>query len=55
MKILEGNFIENEKVVINLDNKVIRRKVYYDAQAGDLYIMYKNNKYFYYEFMKGEY
>lgn len=49
--ILNGNFIENEKVTVSIDNKTITRRVYYCSTAGDLYIWYKNNKYFYYEFM----
>lgn len=50
MKIIKGNFIEGEYVsVIMFDGNTIRRKVYYDKTAGDLFIWYKGYKYFYYE------
>lgn len=53
MTIIENNFIEGEYVtVIMFDKSTIRRKVYYDSTAGDLFIWYKGRKYFYYEFLK---
>lgn len=51
MKIIKENFIENEYVTIEINNNIITRKVYYSKEAGDLYILYKNNKYFYSEFL----
>lgn len=53
LKIIKGNFIEGERVTLLIGEDKIERKVYYSKGAGDLYVMYKNNKYFYYEFMKG--
>lgn len=50
MKIIQGYFIEGEKVTIEISGTTITRRVYYDTQAGDLFIWFKNNKYFYYEF-----
>lgn len=53
MTIIDNNFIEGEYVtVIMFDESTIRRKVYYDNTAGDLFIWYKGRKYFYYEFLK---
>ena len=50
LKIIQGNFIENETVIVSIDGKEVSRKVHYSKEAGDLFIWYKNNKYFYYEF-----
>jgi len=50
MKIIQGRFIEGEKVTVEIERAIITRRVYYDAQAGDLFVWFKNNKYFYYEF-----
>ncbi len=54
LKIVRGNFYEGEKVKVIVNDNEIERKVHYSASAGDLYIVYKNNKYFYYEFMNQE-
>lgn len=51
MKILQGNFIEGEKVTVIVNGKTVQRRVYYSKRAGDLYIWVDNNMYFYYEFM----
>lgn len=48
--ILEGNFIEGEYTTVSIDGNEAKRKVYYDATAGDLFIWFKGNKYFYCEF-----
>lgn len=50
MTIINGNFIESEYVTVNINGTVVTRKVYYSASAGDLYIVYKNHRYFYCEF-----
>ena len=50
LKILQGRFIENETVKVLIDGKEISRKVHWSKEAGDLFIWYKNNRYFYYEF-----
>ncbi len=50
LKILKGNFTEGEKVTVSINGKEINRKVHYSKEAGDLFIWFKNNKYFYYEF-----
>lgn len=49
-KIISGRFIQGEKVTVLIDQKQIKRKVYFSAEAGDLYIYYRGKKYFYYEF-----
>ena len=54
LKIIEGDFIEGERVTVSIGGDVITRIVRWDSQAGDLSIVYKNRKYFYYEFMRGE-
>lgn len=48
MKLIKGNFYENERIIIEIDGKQIERKVRYN-QVDGLYIMYKNKKYFEYE------
>lgn len=49
-EIVNGNFIEGEYVTININGNVVKRKVYYSKDAGDLYVWCKGKKYFYYEF-----
>lgn len=49
MKVISGRFIENEKICVEIDGEQIERKVKYNRQCG-LYIMYRNKKYFEYEF-----
>jgi hypothetical protein len=53
LRIIDGNFLEGERVIVSLNGNIISRVVHWDAQAKDLYIVYKNRKYFLYEFMKG--
>lgn len=48
MKLLKGNFYENELITIEIDGKQIERKVKYNRMDG-LYIIYQNRKYFEYE------
>ena len=50
LKIIQGRFVEGETVKVSVDGKEISRKVHWSKKAGDLFIWYKNNKYFYYEF-----
>lgn len=53
LAILSNNFYEGEYVTVSLDGKEVKRKVYYSAEVGDLYINYKGLRYFLYEFEKG--
>ena len=48
MKYISGNFLENQQVTVEIDGKIITRKVRYNRADG-LYIMYKKRKYFEYE------
>lgn len=48
MKFISGKFLENEEVTVEINGKIITRKVRYNRADG-LYIMYKNMKYFEYE------
>ena len=52
--IVQDNFIEDEYVIVNIDGDVVRRKVYYSAEAKDLYVLHKGAKYFYSEFTTEE-
>lgn len=49
MEIVKGRFLEGEKVIIKIEGVEITRKVRYNHMDG-LYIIYKNRKYFEYEF-----
>ena len=49
-EIIEGGFVEGEKVTVNIDGNIITRKVYWSGYTKDLYIVYKNARYFYCEF-----
>ena len=49
MKVISGNFTENNKVTVEIDGKYITRTVRYNSDCG-LYIVYQNKKYFEYEF-----
>lgn len=49
MKVIDGYFLENQSVTIEIDGKQVERKVRYNRADG-LYIVYKNRKYFEYEF-----
>ena len=53
LKIIEGNFYQGEFVKVSIGSNVIKRKVHYSGMAGDLYVWYKNNMYFYSEFQRG--
>ena len=54
MKLLNGRFLEGEKITVEIDGKQIERKVKYNRMDG-LYIIYKNRKYFEYECNYDEY
>lgn len=49
-KIIEGNFIEGEFVIVEIDGKEFRRKVFYSNKWGDLIITVYGNEYAYSEF-----
>lgn len=49
-KIIEGNFIEGEYVIVEIDGKEFRRKVWYSNRWGDLVITVLGNEYAYSEF-----
>lgn len=49
-KIIEGSFIEGEKVTVEIGGNRIIRRVYWDGSANDLYIVFKNYKYFFTDF-----
>lgn len=48
--IVKGHFLEGEKVTVSIEGDEVQRKVYYSKEAGDLFIWYKRNRYFYCEF-----
>ena len=51
-KIISGRFIQGEKVTVLIDQKQIKRKVYFSAEAGDLYIYYRGKKIFTMNFLE---
>jgi hypothetical protein len=51
---IKGDLVENGRVTIEIDGKQIERVVRYNRTDG-LYIVYKNNKYFEYEFSYSKY
>lgn len=53
LQIIEGDFKEGEFVVVSIDGKEFKRKVYYSNKWGDLVIIVYGNEYAYSEFMKG--
>lgn len=42
-----GEFTEGSTINIIVNEKPIQRKIYFDTQAGDLYFIYRNMKYYY--------
>lgn len=52
--ILEGGFYEGEYVTVSMAGDIVKRKVWYDSFAGDLFIWYKNRRFFYYKFEYAE-
>ena len=49
-KIIEGEFLEGQFVVVEIDGKEFRRKVFYSTKWGDLIITVYGNEYAKYEF-----
>lgn len=49
-EILEGDFTEGSEVLVNINGHIIKRKVFWDGKAKDLYVVYKGARYFYCEF-----
>lgn len=49
-KIVEGDFIEGQNVVVSIDGKEFKRKVWYSERWGDLVITVLGNEYAYSEF-----
>jgi hypothetical protein len=49
-EIIQGSFIEGEKVTVNIDGNIITRRVYWSGEMKDLYVVYKNARYGYSEF-----
>lgn len=50
-KIVEGDFIENEFVIVSIDGREFKRKVHYSSRWGDLVITVFGNEYAYSEFV----
>ena len=48
-ELTEGSIID---IIVN--EKSIQRKIYFDTQAGDLYFIYRNMKYYYSMFVDVE-
>ena len=40
-------FTEGSTISVIVNEKPIQRKIYFDKQAGDLYFIYRNMKYYY--------
>lgn len=53
-KIVKGQFVENENVIVNINDNILKRRVYFDTMAKDLYVVFKHKKYYYREFTLGE-
>ena len=49
-RIVEGEFLEGQNVVVSIDGKEFRRKVWYSEKLGDLVITVLGNEYAKYEF-----
>ncbi len=49
-KIVEGEFLEDQFVIVEIDGREFRRKVYYSHKWGDLVITVLGNEYAKYEF-----
>lgn len=49
-RIVEGEFLEGQNVVVSIDGKEFRRKVWYSEKCGDLVITVLGNEYAKYEF-----
>lgn len=49
-RIVKGTFSEGEEVVVEIDGREFKRKVYYSHKWGDLVIIVYGNEYAKYEF-----
>lgn len=49
-KIIDGEFLEGQFVIVEIDGREFRRKVYYSHKWGDLVITVLGNEYAKYEF-----
>ena len=49
-KIVSGDFVEGGRVTVNVDGRIVSRKVRWDAEAKDLSVVVDNKRYFLYEF-----
>lgn len=49
-RIIEGEFLEGQFVIVEIDGKEFRRKVFYSNKWGDLIITVYGNEYAKYEF-----
>ena len=49
-KIIDGEFLEGQNVVVSIDGKEFKRKVWYSEKWGDLVITVLGNEYAKYEF-----
>jgi len=49
-KIIDGEFLEGQFVIVEIDGKEFRRKVFYSHKWGDLIITVYGNEYAKYEF-----
>lgn len=49
-KIIEGEFLEGQFVIVEIDGREFRRKAYYSHKWGDLVITVLGNEYAKYEF-----
>lgn len=48
--IIRGSFTEGNKVTVDINGNIITRKVFWSAEAKDLYITFNHAKYFLCEF-----
>ena len=49
-RIVDGEFLEGQNVVVSIDGREFKRKVYYSSRWGDLVITVLGNEYAKYEF-----
>lgn len=48
--VIKGSFLEGNRVTVDIDGNIITRKVFWSAEAKDLYITFNYKKYFLCEF-----
>jgi len=54
MKTISGNWIEGSKVTVEVDGKVVTRRVRWSGRAKDLYVTVDNMEYYFCEFDRAE-